>query len=53
MRKTILAAAAATGLATLALTGLTAQDATTPGTTDVSRVTAGTYTTDPSHSLVQ
>jgi polyisoprenoid-binding protein YceI len=53
MRKTILTAAAATGLATLALTGLTAQDATTPGKMDVSRVTAGTYATDPGHSLVQ
>jgi hypothetical protein len=41
MRKTILTAAAATGLATLALTGLTAQDGTTPGAMDVSRVTAG------------
>lgn len=53
MRKTILTTAAATGLATLALTGLTAQDGTTPGAMDVSRVTAGTYTTDPAHSLVQ
>lgn len=53
MRKTILTAAAATGLAAIAVTGLTAQDAPMPGTMDVSRVTAGTYATDPGHSLVQ
>lgn len=53
MRKTILTAAAATGLATLAVGALNAQDAATPGAMDVSRVTAGTYATDPAHSLVQ
>ncbi|MBO6768150.1 MAG: polyisoprenoid-binding protein [Erythrobacter sp.] len=52
MKKTIIAAAlAASG--TLAVTGISAQERPQiPGTTDVSRVEAGTYALDPAHTLV-
>lgn len=40
------------GSATLAVTSISAQEAGIPGAADVSRVTAGTYALDPSHTLV-
>jgi len=53
MRKTILSIAAAAGLASVAIVSLHAQGAPQlPGQMDVSRVEAGTYATDPNHSLV-
>jgi polyisoprenoid-binding protein YceI len=52
VKKTIIAAAlAASG--TLAVTAISAQERPQiPGTTDVSRVEAGTYALDPAHTLV-
>lgn len=52
MKKTIFAAAlAASGV--LAVSGISAQNAPSlPGVADISRVSAGTYATDPAHTLV-
>ena len=52
MRKSLIAIATAAGLATVALGSLNAQPAPGPGAIDVSAVEAGTYMTDPAHSLV-
>lgn len=54
MRKTILAVAAAGSLTALAAGAINAQGGPPqlPGAADASRVAAGTYATDPSHSLV-
>jgi polyisoprenoid-binding protein YceI len=52
MRKSILFAAAA-GIATLSIgSTLYAQGAQLPGAVDVARVEAGTYQTDPGHSMI-
>jgi polyisoprenoid-binding protein YceI len=52
MRKSILFAAAA-GISALSIGGtLYAQGASLPGAMDVARVEAGTYQTDPGHSLI-
>ncbi|RSV12263.1 polyisoprenoid-binding protein [Sphingomonas sp. ABOLF] len=40
------------GAALVVATPLVAQQMAIPGTTDVSRVTAGTYKTDPGHTLI-
>ena len=54
MRKSILAVAAAAGAVTLTVGALQAQGGPPqlPGMMDASRVEAGTYATDPGHSLV-
>ncbi len=53
MKKPILALALTAG-ATLAVTSISAQESPQiPGTMDVSQVEAGTYKTDPAHTLVQ
>ncbi|MFC3099355.1 YceI family protein [Altererythrobacter lauratis] len=54
MRKTLLSIAAAGGLTALVAGGINAQGGPPqlPGAVDASRVTAGTYATDASHSLV-
>ena len=53
MKKPLLALALAAG-GTLAVTSISAQEQPQiPGVADVSRVTAGTYALDPSHTLVQ
>ena len=49
----VLASAASLAAAPLMLAPLTAQDAPKlPGSMDASLVTAGTYATDPSHTLI-
>ena len=55
MRKTILGAAAVGAAALLSIVAVQAQngDLATPGTKDASKATAGTYTVDPGHTLVQ
>ena len=53
MKKPILALALTAG-ATLAVTSISAQESPQiPGTMDVNQVEAGTYKTDPAHTLVQ
>lgn len=52
MKKLAICAALACAAATPAAI-LVAQDAQVPGTAHLSRVTAGTYSTDPSHTLVE
>lgn len=51
MRKTILASTAALGLAALSVTALNAQGAP-EAAMDTSAITSGSYSTDPSHTLV-
>jgi len=55
MRKLHLGLAVLAGATALSLATVSAQNGTLsgPGTADVSQVTAGTYTTDPGHTLVQ
>ncbi|MEL1250397.1 YceI family protein [Aurantiacibacter gilvus] len=52
MRKTILAVAAASAIATVGITGLNAQAGPEAEGMDASTVASGTYSTDPNHSLV-
>ncbi|MCX7675855.1 MAG: YceI family protein [Alteraurantiacibacter sp.] len=54
MKKSVLAIVAATGLTAISFGALNAQGGPPqlPGAVDASRVTAGIYATDPSHSLV-
>lgn len=55
MRKSILGAAAVAGVALLSIAAVQAQngDLAGPGTLDASKVTAGTYTADAGHTLIQ
>lgn len=55
MRKSILGAAAVGSLALLSIAAVQAQngDLAGPGTLDASKVTAGTYTADAGHTLIQ
>lgn len=52
MRKIILACAAAGGLSLVAVGGIHAQDAMPPGMIHVEAIESGSYTADPSHSMV-
>jgi polyisoprenoid-binding protein YceI len=52
MRKWTLTLAAAAGLSAVSIGALHAQPSGPPGAKDASRVTAGSYKTDPAHSLV-
>ena len=52
MRKTVLAVAAAAGVSLLSIGALHAQGGPQPGAINVSAIEAGSYTADPSHSMV-